>query len=548
MDIMPFELVEGPQRPNISFNGRLLYSESSTPEKRVEGLPRTDQTLYIIASPLLFYGVKELLHSLPEGSAVAAVEFDKDIYDLSIRNTPAETLNLIEYRLIKQEEILDFFNSIRLKSYRKIIPVKLNRGYMLNRVFYESLFKTAESFLETHWKNRITMIHMGRLWFKNIFQNISQLSNNHPLGSLNTERQVVVAGAGESLEYSIDFLKDNRKRLFIIAADTAVSCLLENTITPDLVVVVEAQHANLFDFYKPEVFDIPAAFDLTSSPEILRKHIGQKYFFISEFHETSIFNMLKINNMLPTVIPPLGSVGITAMYIALMISKGSILYTGLDFSFIPDKYHAVGSPSYLLSMQNEYRTQKPGFFSSAYNNKRKKTKDKSGRTVFTDIIMGSYADRLNELGESSKRLIDIGTVGLSSRNRQLSDSELNSFFNNIRLPEYPETKTVLPLNEGSDNNSELTFFSRSDTINFLQTEICRIDEAVKSTVEFRNNHPDSKELPPDLNSLLEQLDYTWLFFPDSGPMPSASASFLRRFLFSASWFRGIIINALAQLN
>ena len=62
------ELVEGSKRANISVNGRVLYADTFNPDKRAEGVTRAPQTLYIVTSPLLFYGISELLRNISDDS------------------------------------------------------------------------------------------------------------------------------------------------------------------------------------------------------------------------------------------------------------------------------------------------------------------------------------------------------------------------------------------------------------------------------------------------------------------------------------------------
>ncbi len=532
------ELVQGSQKPNIRFKGRLLYNETSTPEKRVEGLPRTSQTIYFIFSPLLFYGVEKLLEFINDDSTVIAFEYSPALYRFTLENADDRLLSKIPYYCIKDFCCKQFFNDLQFMKYRKIIPVKLNHGYMLYRKEYDNFLRDSESLLQSFWKNRMTTIHMGRLWCRNILLNLPLLLDSNNLAFLKTDNPVIIAGAGESLEYSIAFLKEHRKDFFLAAADTAITTLLENEIKPDLVIVVESQHANLYDFYNSQALSLPAAFDLTSSPELIRKYRGKKYFFVSEFQKSGIFKLLGQRNLLPSVIPPLGSVGISALYIALQLTDKNILYTGLDFSFIPEKYHSAGSPTYILNMIKENRTRKPGFFNSAYNGHRKQVNDKSGRFVYTDLVMRSYLDSLNTIVSINSRIYDLGKVGLQGISMQIPEEATAAEI--LNAPSEGSFKEQL--SSPPKNN-----FNRDDIRNFLADELTSIDEAISSVVEFQNCRDDDSVLPDTISSKLLSLDYTWLFFPDTARLPSSSPSFLKRFLFSASWFRNHILNALSYL-
>lgn len=538
------ELVQSPKRLNISFNGRLLYSQSSTPEKRLERLPQTSQTLYVIVSPLLFYGVESLEIMLPDNSYILAVEQNPDIYKMSIDYFKAGNFTNTSYLLIGEKPVSEIISDYTALRIRRIVPVKLNLGYMLNRKFYDSFLTEAENLLQLYWKNRITTIHMGRLWCRNIFHNLPHLAGSSSLSTLITDKPIVTAGAGESLEYSIDFLKKYRDSFFLAAADTAVTSLLQNNLKPDLVIVLESQHANLYDFYSAEAFNLPAAVDLTSSSELIRKFNGPLYFFISEFDRCSLFESLKDFNILPPVIPPLGSVGIASLFISSLLTQQNIFYTGLDFSFIPDKYHASGSPTHILNMMNENRTSTSGFFSSAWSDTRKKVTDRSGRKVFTDLVMMSYADILKDLANSSDRFYNIGKVGIASSGPPMIEEDILTLLN------YPKTGTAdyYLIDFDNEQYDPDKAAARKKVISFLQNEIDFLDKTLTAVVDFQNIRNENSILPAKLADSLKKIDYTWLFFPDTGIQPSASASFLKRFLYSASWFRNHLQNTITRLK
>jgi hypothetical protein len=538
------ELIDGPDGPNISFKGKVLYAGSNSPDKRAEAAVTASQTLYLVVSPLLFKGVETLLKGISSDSYVLAIEKNPDIYSITKNSfAPIRNSQISYIKVSDGSSPSEIIRNLDPSKFRRIVTVKLNGGYMLYRNFYNTFCSNAEIFLQSFWKNRMTTIHMGRLWCRNIFLNIPALNNASPLSSLHTEKAIIIAGAGESLEGCLPFIRKHRTDFFVVAADTAVSTLLNGGVKADLLVVLEAQHANLYDFYNPESLKIPAAFDLTSSPEIIRKHKGDKYFFISEFDETQLLTSLSQTSLRPPRIPPLGSVGIAAVYIALCISSKTIFHCGLDFSFIPDKYHSAGSPSHILTMMNEHRTMKPGFYSSAFNGKRLTRPDKSGRTVYTDVIMLSYAERLKELSSLSARLVDIADKGIDSTGHNVTNPE-------IILKYASENKTSGSAGAGVD------FFKLEETalnsdkesiVQFLNNEVYKIDLVTAAVITFLNRRNDETAAPglsAELEKQIKAIDYTYLFFPDQYH-PSSDVSFLKRLLYSAAWFKNNIQKTLS---
>ena len=328
------------------------------------------------------------------------------------------------------------------------------------------------------------------------------------------------------------------------AADTAVSSLLSKGIKPDLAIALESQHANLYDFYNNDSLDIPVAVDLTSSPELIRKLRGPVYFFITEFDYSSIFGLLDEYGLLPTLLPALGSVGITSLLISLMITERNVAFSGLDFSFIPDKYHASGSPSHIINMLNEGRTNRQGFYQAAFTPVRTRVADKSGRGVYTDITMRSYADSLNQLIDQCGRLIDAGSLGLPNNAPKIPETQLiNCLESELSASTPLSFKTIY--NKTSDQTDAV---SRDVIKDFLSSQNGKINSVIRDIVKFQNNRNENSKLNADLIKRLNEIDYTWLFFPDKSPLPNADSSFLKRFLFSAAWFSGQIEKSLSLVN
>ncbi len=503
---------------NVSYQNRLLYKDDIN--IIINSLKSAPDTLYIVISPLLFKGIKELKRFTGTSKNILLIENNHELYNFSLNFMEPELRDLPYFYTDNSPlpaEIINFLNS---GSFRRICPVYLNSSYFFDRNYYKNLVNEMSSYIQRLWKNRLTMIHMGRLWSRNIFLNLEFLPDSCEINSIYTNKNVLVAAAGESLEIAIEVIKENRDQFFLIAVDTALGTLLSNRITPDLCVVLEAQHANLMDFYYPEAFNIPAVFDLTSSPEVIRKHCGKKYFILSEYTDTSLIKILKANYLCPPLIPPLGSVGIAALYLALKISSSEVLFTGLDFSFTPDKYHSNGSPTHKLSLMNWQRLKPPQYFEAVLAPNRHKCKDKSGRTVFTDPIMESYSERIIELDKIDKRLIDTAVYGLEVCSKHITLNEV--------------TATVSSIDIKIENEKHTGSVYKAAAIKtFINSELDKLNRASEEVVVFLNGEDKRND---DLIQKLKELDYCFYFFPDYRNSPVVERSFLKRFLVSSRWF------------
>lgn len=100
--------------------------------------------------------------------------------------------------------------------------------------------------------------------------------------------------------------------------------------------------------------------------------------------------------------------GITAVYIALLLTGGSVIHTGLDFSYSLGKYHAIETPfiTELLSSSGRFRTVEDMdlYFKRPFN----RTTDKNGKECITNTILASYAAVMNNYFSGTSRLFDLG--------------------------------------------------------------------------------------------------------------------------------------------
>ncbi|HKK65360.1 MAG TPA: hypothetical protein VJ967_05840, partial [Clostridia bacterium] len=143
---------------SIVFKNTELYSRSSPrtrAEERAAAFELETHTLYILASPLLWYGVIELLKKLPSSSHIIAVEQEPQLAALSISHQPLE-LNRFEQLDIgfypegssDAGSTGDIFKSIPalveelgIERFRRVRLLTLNGGYRLNSRRYTELIQ-----------------------------------------------------------------------------------------------------------------------------------------------------------------------------------------------------------------------------------------------------------------------------------------------------------------------------------------------------------------------------------------------------------------------
>lgn len=517
---------------SVIYCERYLYS-STDPEKRAilraEKTIMQSDTLYILTSPLLFYGTTEILSRLPGNSHIICFEYSKELHELSKSHIPDSVLNSKLITFIDKTDpkaIFDTVEKLGIWNFRRVKLINITGGYSFYSSEYKNIIKTIDNKIKEYWKNRITLIHMGPLWIRNIFLNLYKLYHSTEASPLlaypNIDCPILVTGAGESLESSIKFIKENRDGFKILAVDTSVSVLLENGIEPDYIIAVDAQIYNFYDFMEVKNKSIPLFFDLTGYPGIPSIMNGNIHPFISNFADTRLLNRLEYYKLLPTKLPALGSVGITAIYLALKITQKKIFYTGLDFAYKIGKSHANGSPRNLTELAGTNRLEpmeQPGIY---YTRPLIHSKDKKGKECITDLILSSYADLMRDNFKHSNRLLDIGETGLYSGGKPTNTIDLFPDDECIKRDFYKSDSSPISI----DNFRE-----------FCKNEIVLLNKLYDKTFLYLSGKSKNSEI---ILELLKEADYIYLPFPDKSPEPSIESGFLKRILVSCGYYINIL--------
>jgi hypothetical protein len=279
------------------------------------------------------------------------------------------------------------------RAFRKLEIVRFTGGWQLFPELYENLADVLRREFATDWSNALTLAKLGRLYMKNALKNLPLLGQFSSIGDLSFgDAPVLVCGAGPSLDDTLDALDCTEKRNFkIICVDTSLGALLERGISPDLVVILESQHWNLRDFVGCKDRDIPFALDLSALHASAFMLKGRGYFFMTPWTNLRIFERLKKEELLPSVVQPLGSVGLTAVELARRLTRGKISYAGLDFSFTLDKYHARGTPGHRKMLDNHNRFGRL-YNKAAFSEQAFDFVNKEGKTVRCNPALRHYRD------------------------------------------------------------------------------------------------------------------------------------------------------------
>lgn len=506
---------------NILRDGKALYSRyapSASAERLAGQHDLQPRTLYLIPSPLLGYGIPSLLERLPESSFLLGIETNQELMGLS---SPA----LAEfqrkgrsafYRLDDPVGLYRVFTELSAGEYRSCRMIVLNGGYAPEKALYDGLFTSLEEYLRTYWQNRLTSARLGRLWIRNLIANLTG-PDRADLSDFHTPRTLVLAGAGESLEGSLPLLKEARESFFLLAVDTAVQTLMRSGLRPDGVVNLESQFYNLKDFYSLAGAPVRQFADMTAYPPSLRQFPGEHYLFSSRFGRSRLIDRLEEAGLLPPSIPALGSVGVTALYVAAEIARGPIFLTGLDFSYVPGKSHAKESPFHDWARLQEGRLTGDVWYGFTRTRAARPARAKDACPYLrTDRILEGYGRQLRELALLLPgRVFDIARKGMDLGLPRLTHAQ--ALERAKKIPPQGEGVIAAPLSRQKVKKD------------FIRRERERLEEilALWEAVDAGRAEPES------LLPLLEHCDYLYYHFPDKGPLPSRDPGFLFRAVRSA---------------
>ena len=563
------------------YRGKTLLSRidpAGQAERIIEKLAIKERTLYFCPSPLYGYGISLLLNKLGKNSAVLCAEADDDLFSLScdamkpLLNENSDRLLLAktgtgknakaginaEAGIYTEAGIIaeagsytgtDLCTLVNKtwgeRRFRRIEIIKLTGGWQLFQDLYKRIADALRKDMAVSWGNAMTLIKLGRLYIRNAVRNLPALAKENSIKALNFhDDPILVLGAGPSMDLILDGIPEisgrrakgnnakdsragNNRPFRIICADTCLTSLAERGIEPDLAVILESQHWNLRDFLNVKNRKINAAVDLSALPGSVNILGGGIFFFMTPWTELRLFDRLEQTGLLPPPLTPLGSVGLTAVELALRIGKGPVIAAGLDFSFTMDAYHARSSPGHLARLAGTSRLRSLLNAETAFREGTFPALSKSGLMVRSDPAMRNYLNLFREEFSAQERIIEIQGPGLSLGARIASVKEaVNILTGSGKTAAEPASRTGAEETADSgqyifpnEKKAELEKFIRNE-----QKYLLKLKDILTGRIAAE---------PAEIENLLDVCDYLWSHFPEcaaaGGRRPESSdLSFLKR--------------------
>jgi hypothetical protein len=314
----------------------------------------------------------------------------------------------------------------------------------------------------------------------------------------------------------------------IICADTCLPSLRERGLRPDLAVILESQHWNLNDFSGSRRWNVPAAADLSALPSSLRVLGGETFLFFTPWTDLRLFKRLEENRLLPPLLAALGSVGLSAVQLALKCGRGPVIVAGLDFSFTQDAYHARSSPGHQARLVHGTRFYSLLNVQAAFREGTFATVSKSGFAVRSDPALRNYRNLFEEefssLEETASlsRLYEIKGPGLKLGVKELAPEEAVKLLTGNEMP--GASFQEKPKEEQERKKSVIDF-------DLMKRFITNEKSYLYKLRDILTGHVTASE--DETENLLDTCDYLWAHFPEcaaaGGRRPSVNdLSFLKR--------------------
>ena len=221
--------------------------------------------------------------------------------------------------------ILDMYRPVMYGGIR-VIPLRARTG--LDTIPYARAGNAIESAINRVSADYSVQAHFGKRWLSNILRNLRSAEEIHR--ALPPVRRAAVCAAGPSLTMQIKGLREKRKELFLIAADTSLPCLLYEGLTPDAVISIDCQHISYYHFMDGIPEGVFLFLDLVSPP-LLSSCSGKPMFFSGGHPLTRYIS--RSWKALPELDTSGGNVTYAAVSLAEQLGAREIELYGADFSY-----------------------------------------------------------------------------------------------------------------------------------------------------------------------------------------------------------------------
>lgn len=385
----------------VTYAGRRLTGADPI-KSSCRRLPREvpPQTLLLVVSPLMGYGIPDTASMLPPSSAILLVEIEPALFLLKDhpKSVFPHLLNRNVAYVSSSESALRSADSfIHRLAIRRIETAHLTGGSRLHKEVYRLLEDALQDSIRRFWTNRGTQIALGRRWVANLARN--SLAASRPLRELapRITESVVLIGAGGNLDIHRDWLATLQGGPTLMALDTALPALADARIQPDIVFSMDGQLVNAYDLLPWKWNTTSLIADLSVHPSIPRRfETNRRFFFASRFADCSLFDC-PLTEHVP-VIPPRGSVAPAAVELLVRhLNVRTIVTVGIDFWYRAPRSHALMSGPDRRMRATMHRLGHIDGYPALYSRPLSTARLRDGQSVRSDAILADHAGQMKHL-------------------------------------------------------------------------------------------------------------------------------------------------------
>ena len=243
------------------------------------------------------------------------------------------------------DELITRLNATYLTKDRVEIVYLQNYAVVKNKellLMTQKVFDTCKSKMVD--VNTITKF--SKHWLINTIRNIAYVNENHgyllsDLANKYSGQTALIAGAGPSLDDNIANIQANRNKFVIFAVNKSVRYLLQQGITPDFVVCLDALNMQkTLGGLEPHFARINAIADIRTHSVLMNKGFNKIFF---NFSETDFFikKIAKYNDFMKFYESG-GSASTLALAAAVRMGFSKIVLAGIDLAFKDNVIYTYG--------------------------------------------------------------------------------------------------------------------------------------------------------------------------------------------------------------
>jgi len=245
--------------------------------------------------------------------------------------------------------------------------------------------------------------HFGKIWFVNFCKNLVLLSRiQTTLPVLNTSRRAIIVAAGPSLDSKIQYLRDNREKICIIATDTAWGALRGYDINPDVFVSIDPQYYSLSHSHIGFISGTWVILDMCANPALAEKALtdGCRLCFVCGGHPLS--RLASASLSIPDLDTSSGTVTLAAFQAARALGFIDIQTIGDDYAYVAGKPYAKGTylSNVFDSSSTRYATAETMWTTLMFRTPVRRELLPAGTYTYYSEVMDQYKTISKNLGPS----------------------------------------------------------------------------------------------------------------------------------------------------